>query len=99
MKTKIEIVSEWKDDLIWCPSECYLQMTFEGRYFLLYLRWRHNDPWDATLIECDGDFYMHNKKYKWVILEVEHWKDTQIDEIKANAIEVAKKMIYNIIEV
>lgn len=99
MKTKIEIVSEWKDDLIWCPSQCYLQMTFEGRYFLLYLRWRHHDPWAATLIECDADFCMHNKRYEWARLEVEYWKDTQIDEVKANAIEVAKKMIYNRIEV
>lgn len=73
-------------------------MTFEGRYFLLYLRWRHNDPWAATLIECDADFWMHNKRYEWARLEVEYWKDTQIDEVKANAIEVAKKMIYNRIE-
>ncbi len=95
MKSKIEIVSEWKDDLIRCPSQCYLQMTFEGRYFLLYLRWRHFDPWSATLIECDSDFDMLNKKYEWVRLKVDYWKDEQINEVKKNAIDVAKKMIYN----
>jgi len=94
MNPKIEIFSEWKDELIRCPSQCYLQITFEKRYFVLYLRWRYSDPWTATLIECDAEFYMHNKKYKWVYLEIKDWNENQINELKLNAIEVAKKIIY-----
>jgi hypothetical protein len=75
MKSKFEIISEWEDDLAWCPFQCYLQMIFEERYFLLYLRWRYSDPWNATLIECDSDFNIHNKKYEWIELNIKHWKD------------------------
>ena len=68
-------------------------MKFEGRYFMLYLRWRHSDPWDATLIECDSDYDMHNRKYEWISLEIEHWKDTEISEVKENAFKVAEEII------
>lgn len=98
-KVKVEIVAEWQDDLLWCPSQCYLQITFEERYFMIYLRWRHSDPWTAELIECDKDYEMHNKKYEWVSLSINYWTDEQITELKKDAIETAKKVIYNRIEI
>ena len=54
--SKIKIVSDWKDDLCWCPSQCYLELTHNNQNYVVYLRWRHSDPWTATLIECDNSF-------------------------------------------
>lgn len=99
MKTKIEIVSDWQDYLIWCPSQCYLRLIFEGRYFVLYLRWRGGDPWSGTLIECDSDFYMHNEKYEWYRIELSYWKDSELDKCKDEALKICKELIYNRIEV
>ncbi len=91
---KIEITKEWQDDLGVCPSQCYLYMRYKERYFVIYLRWRYDDPWQATLVECDDDYSMFNKKYEWLRLDVEHWTHDQLDRIKINAFVIAKKIIY-----
>jgi hypothetical protein len=87
------ILSNWTDLLIWCPSQCYLNIESNGRFFVLYLRWRHSDPWTADLIECDSDFDIHNPKYDWISLDIDYWEDSQLEELKINAIELATKLI------
>jgi len=43
---------EWIDSLIGCPSQCYLDVEDgRGQKLVLYLRWRHDDPWEAHLIK------------------------------------------------
>ena len=93
MKPKFNIVSNWKDELIWCPSQCYLNITFEDRFFVIYLRWRWSDPWTATLVECDSDYDMLDKKSNWIALQINYYTDEQIEDVKQNAIAVAKKII------
>lgn len=44
-------VSSWQDDLCWCPSQCYGEIEHEGKRVVLYLRWRHEDPWQGHVIE------------------------------------------------
>jgi len=47
----MHLLSSWQDDLIWCPSQCKVQAEHEGKKFGLYLRWRHEDPWQGHVIE------------------------------------------------
>ena len=41
----------WLDDLIWCPSQCFTRRVVNGVSYILYLRWRHSDPWSARIIK------------------------------------------------
>jgi ribA/ribD-fused uncharacterized protein len=82
---------KWHDSLIWCPSQCYY--TFEdksGNPRLLYLRWRHSDPWQAEVYqfnedgsECWGDY---------IDLDPPFFKDTELDELKAWCLEKIKEL-------
>lgn len=47
----MKLLSSWQDDLAWCPSQCYGEAEHEGKKFTLYLRWRHEDPWQGHVIE------------------------------------------------
>lgn len=41
----------WHDDLKGCPSQCLAEvMGPHGVPYVLYLRWRHEDPWEAYFI-------------------------------------------------
>ena len=40
----------WEDDLIWCPSQCYASVMYGGVNYVLYLRWRWDDPWQGHII-------------------------------------------------
>ena len=46
----IKILEGWDEDLIWCPSQCYLSISFKGKTYIIYLRWRWSDPWSCELI-------------------------------------------------
>jgi len=56
---KLEYENDWDDSLIRCPSQCFRPFRYLGRHFELYLRWRHNDPWQARVWVLDG------KKVEW----------------------------------
>lgn len=47
-------VKDWEDSLIWCPSQCYYYFYVvsgvKKMYFMIYLRWRHQDPWTGRLV-------------------------------------------------
>ncbi len=47
------IDDEWIEDLLWCPSQCYRRIRCDGRVYTLYLRWRHEDPWEFRVAEGD----------------------------------------------
>lgn len=91
MNLTFKIVEDWEDDLIWCPSQCYLKIKWRRRHFVIYLRWRNSDPWTAELIECipNGDFDLFSMKKKWVTLPIFEWSANAIDDLKANAIKCA----------
>ena len=37
--------------LIWCPSQCYYHLRHNEADYILYLRWRHEDPWQGSVIK------------------------------------------------
>ncbi len=93
--SKIEIISEWRDDLCWCPSQCYLNLSYNNQFYILYLRWRHNDPWSACVILSDKTFDMHIPGNKWNYLEFD-WKELDdLNQIKIDAINKAKALLYS----
>jgi hypothetical protein len=103
----MRIVGMWRDDLIWCPSQCYLRFTYRHRWFIIYLRWRHSDPWRAYLCEttpgnvdrldaygCGWD--MHDPSFEWIPIPVEDFTDKQLDELKENVVDEVKALLLKI---
>ena len=40
----------------WCPSQIYYRFHDTlGKRWMIYLRWRHSDPWSAELLRCDEE--------------------------------------------
>lgn len=66
-------ISFWVNDLIMCPSQCYCPFEYEGSNFCIYLRWRWEDPWSASIVPCnsDGSF---NYNVDWIPLEINFYK-------------------------
>jgi len=54
---RCEFVDEWKESLIWVPSQLYRRARCGPYLFTLYLRWRHEDPWEfyVALGDMSGD--------------------------------------------
>ena len=50
-ETKPLSVGEWFDELTWSPSQCYYYLQHHGVDYILYLRWRWNDPWQAYVVK------------------------------------------------
>lgn len=65
-----EISGQWENELLWCPSQCYLEVWIEDTPFVIYLRWRHEDPWTMAIIEGVTlvDFVM-NGNGVWIEIE------------------------------
>lgn len=89
---EFKIVSEWDDDLIWCPSQCELRLKHHGKNYILYLRWRWDDPWVASLIPVDKQF-SDDSWGEWIYLNIPPFRDEQLDECKEAALKEAKKVL------
>jgi hypothetical protein len=88
------INGQWKDDLIWCPSQCYLPILFNDKKYEIYLRWRWDDPWQASLIEYDEHGY---ELFDWTNLFIEesdYFVDKELEICKTRAILRAKEYLY-----
>jgi len=55
-------VEEWFYELIWCPSQCYYHLQRNGVDYVLYLRWRHENPWHAYIIKNTASLEAMNKE-------------------------------------
>lgn len=84
---------DWEDSLMWCPSQCYKRIEYKGRYFVIYLCWRHQDPWTASIIECKDEKFDLDNSLGWHDLEVKNWADTELDKLKKNAESIAEKWL------
>ena len=52
---KEKLITEWKEDLIWCPSQIESNIfIYKGHSYAIYLRWRWSNPWTATLVKMDN---------------------------------------------
>jgi len=54
-------IGEWFYALILCPSQCYYRIQHNGVDYMLYLRWRHEDPWRAYVIKNAESLEAMNK--------------------------------------
>jgi len=94
----MKIVRGWVDHLIWCPSQCYLLVEYSDKIYTIYLRWRHSDPWTCNIVEGDlydeEEFDWDNSKWSDDIFtmsgEQHFFKDTELEEAKTKALELAE---------
>jgi len=101
MTSKFRILGEWEDDLIWCPSQCYLPIEYNNIKYFIYLRWRHDDPWECNILDEKQNFITRNKDELWFDLFVEYstegnyiyYKDSELKDAKKKAIELTKKWL------
>lgn len=84
---------EWDDDLIWHPSQCYKKIEVDGNHYVIYLRWRWDDPWTAELVDCgkDGKFDIRSEDVKRTPLDVGYFKSDELEELKMQA----EKKVYH----
>ena len=87
----LRIYHNWQDDLIWCPSQCYYSFeNKQGKPMLLYLRWRHCDPWQAEVYPYGDDGT--NDWRNCIDLNPPFFKDSQLEELKAWCLEKIKEL-------
>ena len=87
--------SDWYDELIWCPSQCYKNIEYKGEQFVIYLRWRHSDPWTAEIIQCEPNYGFNvigpsSKDFK---LPINYYKDSELDKLKKEVDYLVKKWL------
>ena len=59
-------IGEWFYELIWCPSQCYYHIQHNGVDYILYLRWRWDNPWHGHVIKNASTLdEMHHEKAVW----------------------------------
>ena len=96
---EFEIVDEWYDHLIWCPSQCYLPIRVNNENYTIYLRWRHHDPWTCSIAKGHSIILKYrNTNEKWYFITEDLFsmygyyftKDDDLDKIHNAAIECAK---------
>ena len=85
------LIKSWSEDLIWCPSQIESnRFRFKNNSYCVYLRWRWDNPWEATLIKMgkaqsliDGEWsdieipFFNDEQYK----ELEKWIEVNINNI------------------
>lgn len=90
MEESVLKVGKWRDDLIWCPSQCYLPIDYNGTAYMLYLRWRWSNPWAATLLKN-----YDTEEEEWIRLEIPYFTDEQLSECKTAAFHSAIDKLIN----
>jgi hypothetical protein len=78
---------KWFDDLIWCPSQCYGHLHWQGVDYILYLRWRWDDPWQGHIVKNARDSHsMHLAEAVWSEDLFEEWglffRDEELEQAK-----------------
>ena len=74
---------EWEDDRIWCPSQCYGRFSFRETDYTVYLRWRWEDPWEATLVKHPhGSVSITDEGAEWERLVIPYFTDEQLPDLK-----------------
>ena len=84
-------LGEWFYELIWCPSQCYYHLQHNGADYILYLRWRHENPWQACVVRNAANLdEMHADNAVWSedIFELNdvQYADDEIELAKETAI-------------
>ena len=81
----------WLESLIWCPSQIeYYFKDSNGSNYLIYLRWRHSDPWTAELIPCNENWELDFANRK-TINTSKNYIDDEYKELESEVLEIIKK--------
>jgi len=86
----IETMGGWQDNLIWCPSQCYLPIKIKGNDYTLYLRWRGEDPWQGHVVV--GNFDGSWSPDLFAIYHEQYSAD-EIDQAKEAIIRLANRWV------
>ena len=84
-------LEEWLDELTWSPSQCYYRLQHHGVDYILYLRWRWTDPWQAYVVQhADRLSSMNNGVAVWSgdVFELHHvqFQKAELEEAKEKLI-------------
>lgn len=98
---KLTESAPWKDDLCWCPSQCYYYFYVvkgtKKHYFCIYMRWRHEDPWRAYLSKADNN-HVTKDYFEHELLSIKKFgHKNSLDLIKAQAIKEAAVIVKKIL--
>lgn len=90
-------LNKWVDFMDWCPSQCYCRVQdTAGKDAILYLRWRHEDPWQAHIIKNAKTINEINMTGSWTgdLFEKQglYFLDKEYDKAKEKLLEVYKQM-------
>jgi len=60
-------LNKWYCSMMWCPSQCYKHVqSSDGTHYILYLRWRWEDPWQGTIVtNAYNESSMQNDDAEW----------------------------------
>jgi hypothetical protein len=80
-------VGKWFDELTWSPSQCYYRLHHNGADYILYLRWRWTDPWQAYVVRNAASLAcMNNGQAVWSgdVFEIHRvqFKDVELEQAK-----------------
>jgi hypothetical protein len=96
-------LEKWFDELMWSPSQCYYHIQHRGLDYILYLRWRWRDPWQAYVVkDADRLSSMNNGQAVWSgdVFEIHHvfLKDVELERAKDKIISLFYEFDGNFIE-
>ena len=80
-------LGEWFDELTWSPSQCYCHIRHNEVDYILYLRWRWTNPWQAYVVKnADRLSSMNNGHAVWsgdvFAIHHVHLKNVELDQAK-----------------
>ncbi len=86
-------LEQWFDELMGCPSQCYYHIQHNGIDYILYLRWRWEDPWQAHVVKNAASLEgMHGDKAVWSedVFQFHSiaFRDEELDMAKAKLVDL-----------
>ena len=85
----MEIINDWSDELIMCPSQCFLSIENNQEQFTIYLRWRHCDPWTCQLVPSHNGKLNYDKD--WIDVNINDFSHDELEDAKKTAIALTEK--------
>lgn len=91
-------LNEWRDWMIWCPSQCYFHTQRDGVDYVLYLRWRWDDPWEGHIIKhatSEQDMVKDQAVWSADLFEQHdlEFTDEEVEEAKVKLLELFEQQM------
>lgn len=96
-------LGKWFDELNRSPSQCYCRIQHQGVDYILYLRWRWTDPWQAYVIKNANSLAsMSNGQAVWSydVFELQHieYRHAELHLAKENVLQLFHEYEGNFIQ-